>query len=187
MTGRPRLSAVLWLLSLIAAICALVSCPAAAAKVAADGPTTLVAVATGNYDALEHFQRSPVALGSADLLVVASGAALNVNAAPLSNFVAADTTAVEAGPLAGTTYSPKVISQMASGDAHGFTMDGTATWGDAATAQGGDGAWYLHVNVPGSVNGESGFYQYIVDQNGVINHRFWSGQSSIDQFWMTQK
>jgi RHS repeat-associated protein len=91
----------------------------------------------------------------------------------------------DSNPLSGTTYSPKVLSQMASGDAHSFPslVDSQADWSDAASAEGGDGSWYLHVNVPGAVNGESGFYQYIVDENGVINHRMWSTMGSLDQFW----
>jgi RHS repeat-associated protein len=59
------------------------------------------------------------------------------------------------GPLQGATYSPKVSGQMTNPNDpfHAFptSVDQSATWGHAATVEGGslDGQPYLHVNVPG--------------------------------------
>lgn len=58
-------------------------------------------------------------------------------------------------------------------------IDSQATWGDAATVQGGDGAWYLHVNVP---DGTGNYYQYVVDQNSQITHRLLTDSSTLSKF-----
>jgi RHS repeat-associated protein len=99
--------------------------------------------------------------------------------------------AAEAGPLEGVSYSPKVAGQMAdiNDPFHSFptSVDQSATWDHAATVEGGsnDSQPYLHVNVPGASplgNGVQGYYQFIVNSNNVVTHRFWSVVTTFEQF-----
>jgi len=105
--------------------------------------------------------------GAAGSTALAGGGTL----AAVSNAVAADDS--NGNPLAGTAYTSKVLTQMASDDYHGFPslIDGLARSEDAVSQLGGDGSVYTHVNIPGAVNGASGYFHYIVDGNGMINHR----------------
>jgi len=61
-----------------------------------------------------------------------------------------------------------------------ISVDRQATWADAATVQGNDARWYLHVNVS---DGNGAYYQYIVDDNGMINHRLYTNATTLDNFF----
>jgi hypothetical protein len=78
-----------------------------------------------------------------------------------------------AGPLPGTTYTPKVMGQIEQGDNHAFPklIDQFAAEGTATQITGGDGVVRTKVQVPGAKNGEDGNYTWIVEPDGSINHR----------------
>ena len=87
---------------------------------------------------------------------------------------AADSTAdVAANPLADTSYSTKVLDQMAQDSNHGFPaqIDQFATNADTFSLPGNSGNWFTHVVVPGAKNGVDGAYHWIIGPDGIINHR----------------
>src|SRR5690606_1997262 len=59
------------------------------------------------------------------------------------------------GPVAGTTYTPKVARQMESGDNHAFPklVDQFAADGSATKIVGGDGVVRTKIQLPGAKNG----------------------------------
>lgn len=75
----------------------------------------------------------------------------------------------------GASYTPKVIAQ--TGDAtdlfHAFPtlVDTSGDVGTVRTVVGGDGSTYQVLEIPGSINGQNGVYQYIKNSDGTINHR----------------
>jgi hypothetical protein len=75
----------------------------------------------------------------------------------------------------GATYTPKVVSQMADVTDlyHGFPMliDTMEQAGDTRIIIGGDGVLRDVLEIPGSINGRNGVYQYIKNSDGTINHR----------------
>jgi hypothetical protein len=77
-------------------------------------------------------------------------------------------------PLEGTTYTPKVLNQMDNDLNHGFPalVDQEAGYGQVTPLTGGDGTQRTLVTLPGSLNGEDGTYQWIIEPNGDVNHRF---------------
>jgi len=77
----------------------------------------------------------------------------------------------------GAQYSSKVISQMNNIDDlyHVFPIcvDGYAIkFGKAFTQIGTDGNVYNWLRLEGSWAGKSGYFEYIKDANGIINHRY---------------
>ena len=85
-----------------------------------------------------------------------------------------------ANPLANTQYTTKVITQMGTDKLHGFPtlVDTLATYADAYSFIGGDKMVYTKVQIPGSmiINNilVEGFYEYIIDSSGMVNHRFFN-------------
>ena len=79
-------------------------------------------------------------------------------------------------PLEGTTYTQKVLDQMGQDIYHGFpsSIDTLPTAGDASTITGGDGIPRTLVRLPGAINGEAGDYEWIIDQDGTVNHRYFN-------------
>jgi len=77
-------------------------------------------------------------------------------------------------PLQGTTYTQKVLAQIESGDNHGFPalIDTIPTMDHASIVTGGDGVPRVNVKLPGEINGRSGVFHWIIEQDGTINHRF---------------
>jgi len=58
---------------------------------------------------------------------------------------------------------------------HSFppSVDGFATeFGKWSTKTGADKKVYQWLEMPGSYGGESGIFEFIKDQNGLINHRY---------------
>ena len=76
-------------------------------------------------------------------------------------------------PLRGAQYSDKVLNQMAKGDYHGFPkiVDNYGSLGNAKTITGGDGLTRTLLEIPGAYGGKEGVFQYIIESNGMINHR----------------
>lgn len=77
-------------------------------------------------------------------------------------------------PLYGTTYTQKVMDQMAQDDYHGFPslIDTLPRSTDVCPRVGNDGTVRSLVELPGSINGVSGNYQWIIEPVQTINHRF---------------
>jgi hypothetical protein len=88
--------------------------------------------------------------------------------------------AAEGSFFDGTTYSSKVLQQMqgGAGEFHSFPESVTAfeSSGTVSTITGGDGQAYQMLEIPGSYQSAggtwyNGSFQFIQDENGVINHR----------------
>ncbi len=98
-----------------------------------------------------------------------------------SNGVATDTVhgdpnVMDKNPLDGTRYTEKVLRQAATGDYHGFPeiADTIPTMRNATIESGGDGIPRMHVRLPGEYDGKSGFFHWIIEQDGNINHRLFT-------------
>jgi len=109
----------------------------------------------------------PAATGGEEPPSVSSGPA----GAALQAFSAAEDAA--ANPLTDTTYSQKVLDQMAQGDHHAFpdSVDGLANQSHVTTEIDADGTPYTHVRIPGGYGSNEGVFHYIFGDNGVVNHR----------------
>jgi len=88
---------------------------------------------------------------------------------------------VKKGTLTGIEYTPEVLEQMAnSSDLHhsfpSIIDDIASTHGNVGQFAGSkDGVVRTVVELPGSINGKQGVYQWIIEPNGVtVNHRFFS-------------
>jgi hypothetical protein len=76
--------------------------------------------------------------------------------------------------LANIKYTDKVKAQAAKGDYHGFpeSVDGFGANGKVTQITGGDKVVRTKVEIPGSYNGKTGVFQYIIEPDGVTcNHR----------------
>ncbi len=73
-------------------------------------------------------------------------------------------------------YSEKVMQQMKNGSDvyHAFPelIKTGASVGKVTQQVGADGAAYNFLRIPGAINGESGYYTFIKNAAGQINHRF---------------
>jgi len=77
-------------------------------------------------------------------------------------------------PLANIKYTDKVKTQAAKGDYHGFpeSVDGFGTNGNVTQFTGGDKIVRTKVEIPGSYDGKTGVFEYIIEPDGVTcNHR----------------
>ena len=78
----------------------------------------------------------------------------------------------------GAYYSDKVNYQMSkgSGENHSFPDDVTMFSGDGIikNIKGGDGNMYQKLIIPGEYNGKKGNFEFIKDETGKINHRFFN-------------
>ena len=65
---------------------------------------------------------------------------------------------------------------MKQNDFHGFPsdVDAFADMGIISLEMGKDGAYYQHLRIYGSYKGYDGYFEYIKDSNGVINHRLFN-------------
>jgi hypothetical protein len=73
----------------------------------------------------------------------------------------------------GTTYSPKVLSQMKIGDYHSF-LESVRAFEDAGAVKsvtGGDGITREMLEIPGSFKSKEGVFQFMKESDGTINHR----------------
>ena len=72
-------------------------------------------------------------------------------------------------------YSKKVQMQIMQNDLHSFpqAVDGYATkYGKFSKITGGDGKSYKSLTMKGGYKGKDGKFEYLKDNNGIINHRF---------------
>jgi RHS repeat-associated protein len=83
---------------------------------------------------------------------------------------------MDRNPLDGTKYTAKVLQQATTGDYHAFSelADTFPTMRNATIEHGGDGIPRMHVRMPVEYDGKAGFFHWIVEQNGTINHRLFT-------------
>ncbi len=76
----------------------------------------------------------------------------------------------------GTTYTPKVLKQIASGDNHAFPelVRDFEKHGVVDFIVGGDGIARARLSIPGTINGKAGVFEYIKEADGSINHHFFN-------------
>ena len=79
-------------------------------------------------------------------------------------------------PLAGTTRSKTVLDKMAKDAFHGFPdeLDALAAKGTVTQTVGGDGTAYTMIRTPGTLLGRQGTFEWYVDSNKVVRHRFFN-------------
>ena len=73
----------------------------------------------------------------------------------------------------GTKYTNKVLGQMKKGDFHGFPESVKAFEADGiiTTIKGGDRVTRQMLKIPGEYGGKKGFFEFIKEADGSINHR----------------
>ncbi len=78
----------------------------------------------------------------------------------------------------GTKYSAKVLGQMKKGDFHGFPESVIAFERDGfiTTIKGGDGIVREMLKIPGSYKGRKGFFEFIKEFDGTLNHRLFNAE-----------
>lgn len=83
------------------------------------------------------------------------------------------TAAEESSFFAGTKYTTKVWRQMQLGDYHAFPDGVTAfeKYGVRSIIKGGDGVEREMLRIPGAYKGKDGFFEFIKEADGSINHR----------------
>jgi RHS repeat-associated protein len=76
-------------------------------------------------------------------------------------------------PFENARYTQKVQDQMALGDYHSFPelVKNTVTPENVSQEFGDDGELYTHVRIPGTFGETEGTFHWIIDDEGVINHR----------------
>ncbi|MFC1400437.1 MULTISPECIES: RHS repeat-associated core domain-containing protein [Streptacidiphilus] len=93
-----------------------------------------------------------------------------------TDLVEGDPNILDRNPLEGTRYTGKVLRQAATGDYHGFPeiADTIPTMRNTTIESGGDGIPRMHVRLPGEYDGKQGFFHWIIEQNGNVNHRLFT-------------
>jgi hypothetical protein len=76
--------------------------------------------------------------------------------------------------FSGTKYTNKVLGQMKTEAFHAFPESVTAfeKSGVISTIKGGDGLMRQILKIPGEYGGKKGFFEFIKEADGAINHRF---------------
>jgi len=76
--------------------------------------------------------------------------------------------------FSGTKYSQKVIKQMEMNDFHSFPESVKAFQKDGivTTIKGKDGITRQVLRIPGSYKGKNGYFEFIKESDGTINHRY---------------
>jgi hypothetical protein len=72
-----------------------------------------------------------------------------------------------------TRYTDKVIGQIKQNDYHAFprSADAFSSSGSVSRITGGDGISRDVLRIPGEYRGKAGFFEYMKEPNGDINHR----------------
>ena len=75
-----------------------------------------------------------------------------------------------------TQYTDKVISQMKIGDFHSFprSVEAFELNGTVSPLKGGDGIYRQILKIPGQYGNRSGFFEFIKEADGMINHRLFN-------------
>lgn len=79
-------------------------------------------------------------------------------------------------PLQNTTYTPKVMKQMSKSNEryHAFSKEADlfAKYGKNEEKVGNDGIKRTWIELEGSYKGQKGIFEYIIETDNTINHRF---------------
>ena len=77
-------------------------------------------------------------------------------------------------PLENIQYTDKVKKQMKQGDFHSFpeAVDSFGSDGKITQIIGGDGIPRTKVEIQGSYKGKEGVFEYIIEPDNTVNHRF---------------
>lgn len=88
-------------------------------------------------------------------------------------FLKADAKRLKSNPLTNTNYTEKVKLQMQKDKFHGFPVevDNFAGLGKKTTIAGGDGIKRTKIEVEGEYLGRKGYFEWIIEPGGLINHR----------------
>jgi hypothetical protein len=83
------------------------------------------------------------------------------------------------GALRGTRYTQKVIDDIGRGDFHAFPLevDNFVEGASVTSFRGGDGVVRQKVSLPGSYGGRDGNFEWIIEPDKTINHRFFQPDS----------
>jgi RHS repeat-associated protein len=75
--------------------------------------------------------------------------------------------------FSGTKYTNKVLGQIKKGDFHAFpeSVKAFESNGVISTIKGGDGVTRQMLKIPGEYGGKKGFFEFIKEADGSINHR----------------
>ncbi|GAB2869441.1 hypothetical protein GCM10027277_43350 [Pseudoduganella ginsengisoli] len=87
--------------------------------------------------------------------------------------IAGKETAVAKDFFAGSKYTDKVLGQIKQRDLHGFpeSVKGFQEAGQQSKVRGGDGVVRDMLTIPGEYRGREGFFEFIKEADGTINHR----------------
>jgi len=111
------------------------------------------------------------AVAEGDKVGIAIGVA---GATPLGKLGGSLAKATKIGDFfAGTKYTDKVLGQMKQGDFHAFpeSVKGFQDAGQLSKITGGDGVVRDMLKIPGEYKGKVGFFEFIKEADGSINHR----------------
>ena len=80
-------------------------------------------------------------------------------------------------PLQDVIYSDDVLRKMSLNDYHNFPaiVDNYGTYGKISIGYGADGHVYTYINIEGYYRGQAGAFEYIINENNVLTHRFFRG------------
>ena len=81
---------------------------------------------------------------------------------------------IKINPLEDITFTDKVKKQMKQGDLHSFpeAVESFGSEGKLSTITGGDGIVRKKLEIPGSYKGKDGVFEYIIEPDNTVNHRF---------------
>jgi hypothetical protein len=105
----------------------------------------------------------------------ASTGAASVGAAGVA-LTSAGMSGLGLSPLTGTRYTQKVQTQLERDKRHGFPMliDEEARYATVRPLRGNDRSTKTLVSLSGAVNCTSGAYEWIINPDRTINHRFFN-------------
>ena len=81
---------------------------------------------------------------------------------------------IKVNPLEDITFTDKVKQQMKQGDLHSFpeAVESFGSEGKLSTITGGDGIVRKKLEIPGFYKGKDGVFEYIIEPDNTVNHRF---------------
>ncbi len=115
--------------------------------------------------------------GLSILLSAGSGAYIKASQkAVLKNTENANILSKQSSFFDNTSYTNKVKRQMQLSDFHSFPESVTTfeKYGTVSEIKGGDGIIRTKLSIPGWYKGQEGAFEFIKDQNNMINHRFFN-------------
>jgi hypothetical protein len=83
------------------------------------------------------------------------------------------------GALRGTRYTSKVLDDIDRADFHAFPLevDNFVEGASVSSIRGGDGVIRRKVSLPGHYRGRDGTFEWLIEPDKTINHRFFQPDS----------